>query len=141
MGSAAADYSRLFLCEETCWVNLIIVGQPYSSPALRAQYSVARTRRFTTPPARQSFAQSAGGGLQRRRRRTVFTAQCCSAGRSNTTHSSCYPNRSKSLKFYSEIISLTKILCKILTFDDLLNMSVKEIRKCNVKLPIETHLG
>ena len=42
MGSAAAaDYSRLFLCEETCWVNLIIVGQPYSSPALRAQYGVA----------------------------------------------------------------------------------------------------
>ena len=42
VGSAAADYSRLFLCEETCWVNLIIVGQPYSSPALRAQYGVAR---------------------------------------------------------------------------------------------------
>jgi hypothetical protein len=61
MGSAAADYSRLFLCEETCWVNLIIVGQPYSSPALRAQYSVARTRRFIAPPPpRQSFAQSAG---------------------------------------------------------------------------------
>ena len=58
VGSAAADYSRLFLCEETCWVNLIIVGQPYSSPALRAQYSVARTRRLTAP--RQSFAQSAG---------------------------------------------------------------------------------
>ena len=58
VGSAAADYSRLFLCEETCWVNLIIVGQPYSSPALRAQYSVARTRRFTAP--RQCFAQSAG---------------------------------------------------------------------------------
>ena len=60
VGSAAADYSRLFLCEETCWVNLIIVGQPYSSPALRAQYSVARTRRFTAPPPRQSLAQSAG---------------------------------------------------------------------------------
>ena len=59
MGSAAADYSRLFLCEETCWVNLIIVGQPYSFPALRGQYSVARTRRFTPPPC-QSLAQSAG---------------------------------------------------------------------------------
>ena len=59
VGIAAADYSRLFLCEETCWVNLIIVGQPYSSPALRAQYSVARTRRFTAP-RHQCFAQSAG---------------------------------------------------------------------------------
>ena len=58
MGSAAADYSRLFLCEETCWVNLIIVGQPYSSPALRAQYGVARRRRRTAPC--QRFAQSAG---------------------------------------------------------------------------------
>ena len=55
MGSAAADYSRLFLCEETCWVNLIIVGQPYSSPALRAQYGVAHAGGL-----RRRFAQSAG---------------------------------------------------------------------------------
>ena len=41
MGSAAADYSRLFLCEETCWVNLIIVGQPYSSPALHCARTLA----------------------------------------------------------------------------------------------------
>ena len=123
VGSAAADYSRLFLCEETCWVNLIIVGQPYSSPALRAQYSVAHAgglRRASCLPSQLAMRAAL-------RRRTVFTAQCCSAGRTNTTHSSCYPNRSKSLKFYSEITSLIKKLCKMLTFDNLLNNSIKEI--------------
>ena len=99
MGSAAADYSRLFLCEETCWVNLIIVGQPYSSPALRAQYGVAH-----------AGGQRRASALPSQLGRTVFTAQCCSAGRSNTTHSSCYPNRSKRTYFYSETTSLTQCL-------------------------------
>ena len=113
VGSAAADYSRLFLCEETCWVNLIIVGQPYSSPVMRAQYSLALAgglRRASGLPCQL-------GRRAALRRRTVFTARCCSAGRTNTTHSSCYPNRSKSLKFYSEITSLTKKLWNKLTFD------------------------